>query len=93
MLGGCMMVSESLWRSFRADCIEAMERFQNNEIKMAEVDGYLQKYEHSDIDAELFQFILNTISEIDADAKGYRETLKLLKDGASAAAMQQYMMR
>ena len=60
---------------------------------MAEVDGYLQKYQHSDIDTELIEFILNTISEIDADAEGYRETLTLLKDGASAAAMHQYMMQ
>ncbi len=85
------MVSESLWKSFRSDCIEAMERFQKNEITMAEVDVYLHKYEESDVNDEVLQFILNTISEIDADTEGYREALNLLRADVSEEALRQYM--
>ncbi len=87
------MVSESLWKSFRSDCVEAMERFQKNEITMAEVDVYLHKYEQSVVNDEVLQFILNTISEIDADNEGYRETLNLLKAEMSEKALLQYMKR
>lgn len=85
------MVNENLWKSFRTDCIEAMDRFEKNEIEMAQTDAYLHKYEDSGINAELLQFIQNTISEIDADIEGYRETLRLLKTGASEEAVLQYM--
>lgn len=87
------MVSERVWQSFRSDCIEAMERFQSNEIKMVETDAYLGKYEKSDVDGEVLEFIWNTISHIDADSEGYAETLKLLKEGASESDLREYMDR
>lgn len=85
------MISERDWKSFRSDCIEAMERFQDNEIKLADIDDYLHKYEEGNVADEILQFILNTISEIDADNEGYRETLNLLKADVSETGLRQYM--
>ena len=60
---------------------------------MAGIDACLGKYEKSDVDGEILEFIWNTISLIDADEEGYAETLKPLKQGASASDLRDYMDR
>ena len=87
------MANAQLWKSFRSDCIEAMERFNANEIGWPELEDYLRKYDEIEIDDEMVQFIWNTISEIDGSHRHYLETLDLLKSGVSEAELTEYMNR
>ena len=87
------MAVDSTWTAFCADCIEAMDRFQQNEIALHQIDDYLAKYEDSELDKELLEFIWNTISEIDAVPEDYAELLTMLKAGTSEAALVEFMNR
>jgi hypothetical protein len=72
-------MESSRWNVFRAECVDAMEKIDRNDVTMFQAYQLLHKYDDDDDPDEVILFIQTTNSEIGADHDGYLELLSMLK--------------
>lgn len=76
-------------RALVAAAAEAMRAFQENRIGFESACGKLEPFR--DLDPELVEDLLNTLSEIDGSPGGYGDLLDLLETGPALNAVRAHL--